>query len=85
MLDASPRAVAGSGHVHELGFSDGDRLGRAFEQLMASARVEDCLVEPDQLRIRFSAPDEEAARLIERIYRGGGLTRARRYPLRTAR
>ncbi len=46
----------------------------AFATLMASEFVEDCLAEPERLRIRFVAPRERGEGLIEQIYLRGGLT-----------
>jgi hypothetical protein len=50
---------------------------------MDSAWVEDCLAEPEVPRLRFRAPTEIAADMLEGIYRHGGLTWATRYRLRT--
>lgn len=67
--------------VHDLQFVDTTELMRCFERLMDLAVVEDCLVEPDDRRLRFLAPDRVSDRLIERIYLDGGLTWCSRHPL----
>lgn len=59
--------------IHTLYFTDASELTRSFSCLAASESVEDCLVEPDRLRIRFLAPVASAEKLIERIYLDGGL------------
>lgn len=60
-------------HVHTLEFTDRNRLSSAFERIISDEHVEDCLVETEQLRIRFVAVPERAAPLIARIYQDGGL------------
>ncbi|MFI5317174.1 MAG: hypothetical protein ACHQ6T_15845 [Myxococcota bacterium] len=59
--------------VHTLEFVDQNRLAAAFERLVSSEHVDDCLVETDRLRIRFVAAPEQASALVERIYLDGGL------------
>lgn len=66
-------------YVHTLEFTDRNRLAAAFEQVMSSEWVEDCLVETDRLRIRFVADPEHAQRLIQRIYQDGGLRLSMRH------
>jgi hypothetical protein len=60
-------------YVHTLEFVDNNRLASAFEQLVSSEWVEDCLVETDKLRIRFVADPQQATKLVARIYLDGGL------------
>ncbi|HTO53678.1 MAG TPA: hypothetical protein VMR50_09845 [Myxococcota bacterium] len=60
-------------YVHTLEFVDSNRLASAFEKLVSSEWVEDCLVETDRLRIRFVAEPERASALVQRIYLDGGL------------
>ncbi len=48
-------------------------LTRAFDRILASSRVASCMVEPEQMRVRFLAPSDCADRLVERIYAEGGL------------
>ncbi len=71
-------------HIHTLHFTDAGELSRAFGFLKASVLVEDCLVEPAELRLRFVAPGAHATELVERIYLHGGLTWCQRHPLRRA-
>ncbi len=52
-------------YVHTLRFTNGNELSWAFYCLASSPFVEDCLTEPDMLRIRFVAELEHAAMLIE--------------------
>ncbi len=66
-------------YVHTLEFVDATRLGAAFERIASDEQVEDCLVETAQMRIRFVAPPERAASLIERIYQDGGLRFSQRH------
>lgn len=70
-------------YVHVLQFKSSSELSWAMRRLMDSAWVEDCLAEPEVLRLRFRAPTEIAADMLEGIYRHGGLTWATRYRLRT--
>ena len=67
------RAQVSDMQVHTLYFTDASELTRSFSCLAASESVEDCLVEPDRLRIRFLAPAASAEKLVERIYLDGGL------------
>ncbi len=60
-------------YVHTLEFVDKNRLAAAFETLVGSEFVEDCLVETERLRIRFVADPRRASTLVERIYLDGGL------------
>ena len=62
--------------LHTLEFTDRTRLASAFEQLVLSEWVEDCLVETDRLRIRFVAHPQRANALVARIYLDGGLRTA---------
>ncbi len=69
-------------HIHTLHFTDASELSRGFDLVTASVLVEDCLVEPAELRLRFVAPGAHATELVERIYLHGGLTWCQRHPLR---
>ncbi len=64
--------------VHTLELADHAQLGRAFEALLVTEGLSGCAVELDELRIRFVAPDERAATLIEHIAQHGGLRAAAR-------
>ncbi len=68
-------------HLHTLEFTHPESLSSAFELLTDSARVEDCMAEPDLLRLRFVAEAGPADELIERIYLTGGLRWSTRAPL----
>jgi hypothetical protein len=70
--------------VHTIHLKTRADLSRAFARLTGAELVEDCLVEPEQLRIRFVASGS-AERLLEQIYRGGGLTWHSRSRLRERR
>ena len=74
-------APSGAVYVHTLRFTDANELSRAFGHLKSSAFVEGCLVEPEILRIRFAAPSEPAARLVEHLYLHGGITWCHRHRL----
>ena len=69
-------------HVHTLHFANEAELTRSLGEVLESAFVEDCLVEPAELRLRFLAPPKSAARVVERIYLHGGLTWCSRHPIR---
>ncbi|MFQ5699004.1 MAG: hypothetical protein ACE5IL_12055 [Myxococcota bacterium] len=73
--------MAESTWIHELRFSDEAALSRAFGRVRGSEWVEDCLIEPARLRIRFVAPSDRAAGLVERLYRDRGLVWCERHPL----
>jgi hypothetical protein len=64
-----------------LQFESPGELSWAMRRLLESAWVEDCLAEPEALRIRFRAPSDRAADLVERIYLHGGLIWASRHAL----
>jgi hypothetical protein len=66
-------------YLHVLHFRSPQELSWAMGRLLDSSWVEDCLAEPQALRIRFRAPTSAAADLLERIYRQGGLTWATRH------
>ena len=68
-------------HVHTLEFTDRNRLASAFERIISDERVESCMVETEELRIRFVSTMERATPLIERIYLEGGLRFSQRHPL----
>ena len=59
--------------VYMLRFESPGSVSRAFERLMASSRIDGCLVEPKRGRLRFLAPRRLADRLVEQIYLEGGL------------
>lgn len=67
--------------IHELRFSDAASLSRAFDRIHGSEWVEDCLVEPSRLRLRFLAPADRAAGLVELLYRDRGLVWCERHPM----
>ncbi len=69
-------------HVHTLHFTGVNELERSFAVVLESGFVEDCLVEPDALRLRFLAPPRRAAAVVERIYLHGGLRWCSRHRLR---
>jgi hypothetical protein len=62
-----------SGDLLTLEFTSQAHLSRAFEELLSSEHLEDCLVETDLARLRFVAPPGHAEALLERVYRQGGL------------
>lgn len=67
--------------VHTLYFTDTSRLSAAFERIISDELVESCVVETDELRIRFVTTPERASSLIERIYLDRGLRFSQRNPL----
>ncbi len=68
--------------VYVLQFESPGSVSRAFERLMASSRIDGCLVEPERGRLRFLAPRGLADSLVERIYLDGGLTWCSRHDLK---
>ena len=66
-------------YVHTLEFVDRDHLASAFERIVSSEHVENCLVETERMRIRFLADASHAEPLVERIYLDGGLRFASRH------
>ena len=68
--------------VYLLHFESPGFVSRAFEVLMASSRIDGCLVEPERGCLRFLAPRRLADRLVERIYLEGGLTWCSRHDLK---
>ena len=68
-------------HVHTLYFTDTFRLSAAFERIISDELVESCVVETDELRIRFVTTPERANTLIERIYLDRGLRFSQRNSL----
>jgi hypothetical protein len=68
-------------YVHTLYFTDRFRLSAAFERIVGDERVESCVVETDELRIRFVTTPERASSLIERIYLDRGLRFSQRNSL----
>ena len=69
-------------HVHTLRFDTPDQLSWAFSFLLGEESVDDCLVEPDLLRIRFVARPDYVDRLLDRVYQRGGLVWCERSRLR---
>ncbi len=61
-------------HFHELRFHSSAGLARALRSLMDCPHVEDCIVNGDGLRVRFTAPAEQAAELMSRLHRRGDLS-----------
>ena len=57
-------------HYHELRFISSSGLSRAFGDLLACQGVEGCLVDTRALTLRFSAPSDQAAKLLRRLGRG---------------
>ena len=53
--------------VHVLQFKSASELSWAMRRLMDSAWVEDCLAEPEALRLRFRAPSDIAADMLDPI------------------
>ena len=71
-------------YVFVLRFEDRAALQRAFIVTSDEHAIEGCSVEPEELRIRFLAPKETGAPLLERVYERGGLVWSTRYAAKTA-
>lgn len=59
--------------VFDLQFTDSGAMEAAFQRAQDRSAVDSCTLEPDGLRMRFIAPNEEADELAHRIYLDGGL------------
>ena len=64
---------------HELRFVSSSELSRAFGELFSCQDVEGCLIDASSLTLRFSAPADQAARLLDHVQRRGELA-ARSFP-----
>ena len=67
--------------VYILRFDSRHALTSAFDALLSAPDVRSCMIEAASQRIRFMAPDVPAEKLVEQIYRGGGLTWCSRHPV----
>ena len=56
-----------------LRFENAQDLTRAFDRVLACPDVDSCVVEWEDSRILFQAPEQGAAALAERVYLDGGL------------
>ena len=72
-------------HVYVLHFDDAPSLAQAFDCLLDADEVESCLVEPQEGRIRFTAPEKEGGTLVQAIYDLGGLSWCSRHELDDAK
>ncbi len=59
--------------VYVLTFDSRPSLTRAFDAVLTSPEVASCMIEAEQIRIRFVAPVDHAEKIVERIYLDGGL------------
>ena len=59
--------------IFELRFTDGGAMQAAFQRAQDRSAVDSCTLSPDELRMRFVAPDAEADALAHQIYLDGGL------------
>lgn len=59
--------------VYDLQFTDQSTLYAGFRRAQERSAVDSCMLEIEQLRMRFLAPPQEAAELAHRIYLDGGL------------
>lgn len=68
--------------VYELRFDEPRRLEEAFHTLMDVEDLEACSIEPDEQALRFMAPTDLGAKLVEQMYHHGGLRWCSRHPIR---
>ncbi len=68
--------------VYVLHFASPGQMTRAFDRIIASDRVASCMVEANEVRLRFLAPQPVADALVQRVYLEGGLTWCSRHDLR---
>jgi len=59
--------------IFDLRFSDSATMQAAFQCAQERSSVDSCTLDPQELRMRFMAPDEDADALAHRIYLDGGL------------
>lgn len=71
--------------VYVLHFESLGRLTRAFDLVLEDPEVASCMIEPEQLRLRFLGPVALTDRLVEEIYRDGGLLWCSRHDVRDER
>jgi hypothetical protein len=67
--------------VYVLTFDSRPSLTHAFDLVLSAPDVSSCMIEADRARIRFTAPDSPARKLVEQIYQGGGLRWCSRHPV----
>ncbi len=59
--------------VFDLRFTDAASMQSAFHRAQDRSAVDSCTLDPDELRMRFVAPNDDADELAHRIYLDGGL------------
>ncbi len=59
--------------VFELRFTDTTAMQTAFQRTQDRSVIDSCTLDPEELRMRFVAPDDDADELAHRIYLDGGL------------
>lgn len=67
--------------LHLLEFENIDALQAAYKRVADQSEVENCLIEGEDLRIRFAARAGAGEALVERIYHLGGLVWCSQHPL----
>jgi len=67
--------------VYILRFEDRASVERAFRVVTDVSEIGGCLVEPEELRIRFLATKDTGTPLLERVYEQGGLVWCKHYVL----
>ena len=70
--------------VFDLQFTDAATLQAAFGRAQDRPAVDSCTLEPESLRMRFTAPAGEGEALAQRIYLDGGLRWCSGHELRRA-
>jgi hypothetical protein len=78
---ASSETAAGGSYIFVLRLESSGTLEAGFAKLLDSSDVSSCVIEPDNLQIRFVASAEVADQLIQKIYMRGGLVWSSRHAL----
>lgn len=67
--------------IYLLRFTSRSALATAFARVADDTEVASCIIDSEDLRLRFAAPDTCADALVERIYADGGLSWSSRHDL----
>lgn len=65
--------------VYVVTFDTRSALTRAFDRVLSAQDVASCMIEAEQLRIRFMAPEKSAEKVVEQIYQDRGLLSCTRH------
>ena len=60
--------------IYLLRFTDRSALSSAFARVADESDVASCVIDADELRLRFVSPHDSGEELLEQIYADGGLS-----------